>query len=266
VQGKPQSISYLERNLSYQPFRRSSLRKVSHVLQALAKTVDASSQSPESPPIQYFALDLERRELIRTLNAVNETIGSELHGRVATKGMWGTYDGGIAFVQNGGLGQLENASDTSCNSESQKYLSDEPQRGRGAKRHTEPLEPLTARPSPVRQRSTSASTSSSLMTAESPISSVFPRQDSSSVPTEASSGSPVEHGRSRSPSPISHNTEPASGPLHMLFLGSSIGNFSRAEAAEFLKSLPLRQGSGDTLLLGVFIFLHSMFTDTKSML
>jgi hypothetical protein len=51
-------------------------------------------------------------------------------------------------------------------------------------------------------------------------------------------------------------------PLHFLFLGSSIGNFTREGAAEFLRSLPLRPwvahgdlsetGSiGDTLLLGV---------------
>ena len=40
-------------------------------------------------------------------------------------------------------------------------------------------------------------------------------------------------------------------PLHILFLGSSLGNFSRQEATDFLRSLPLRPGSGDTLLLGL---------------
>ena len=40
-------------------------------------------------------------------------------------------------------------------------------------------------------------------------------------------------------------------PLHMLFLGSSLGNFSRTEMAAFLSQLPLRPGSGDTLLLGL---------------
>lgn len=38
-------------------------------------------------------------------------------------------------------------------------------------------------------------------------------------------------------------------PLHMVFLGSSLGNFARASAAPFLASLPLKQG--DTLLLGL---------------
>ena len=37
--------------------------------------------------------------------------------------------------------------------------------------------------------------------------------------------------------------------MHFLFLGSSIGNFSRPEASAFLKSLPMKQG--DTLLLGM---------------
>lgn len=40
-------------------------------------------------------------------------------------------------------------------------------------------------------------------------------------------------------------------PLHLLFLGSSIGNFPRGEDARFLRSLPLRAGYGDTLLLGL---------------
>ncbi len=40
-------------------------------------------------------------------------------------------------------------------------------------------------------------------------------------------------------------------PLHLLFLGSSLGNFDRASAVPFLSSLPLRAGKGDTLLLGL---------------
>ena len=40
-------------------------------------------------------------------------------------------------------------------------------------------------------------------------------------------------------------------PLHIIFLGSSLGNFSREDAVDFLRSLPLRPGSGDTLLLGL---------------
>ncbi|KAF8199986.1 hypothetical protein K438DRAFT_1966322 [Mycena galopus ATCC 62051] len=42
-----------------------------------------------------------------------------------------------------------------------------------------------------------------------------------------------------------------SPPLHLVFLGSSLGNFSRTDGADFLRSFPLRPGSGDTLLLGI---------------
>lgn len=40
-------------------------------------------------------------------------------------------------------------------------------------------------------------------------------------------------------------------PFHLLFLGSSLGNFDRGEDVAFLKSLPLQPGSGNTLLLGL---------------
>ena len=43
----------------------------------------------------------------------------------------------------------------------------------------------------------------------------------------------------------------AQPPLHILFLGSSLGNFSRQEGSAFLRSLPLRRGCGDMLLLGL---------------
>ncbi|KII95109.1 hypothetical protein PLICRDRAFT_48078 [Plicaturopsis crispa FD-325 SS-3] len=36
-----------------------------------------------------------------------------------------------------------------------------------------------------------------------------------------------------------------------MFLGSSLGNFDRQDGADFLRSLPLRANSGDTLLMGL---------------
>ena len=39
-------------------------------------------------------------------------------------------------------------------------------------------------------------------------------------------------------------------PLHFLFFDLSLGNFPREEATDFLRSLPLRLGSGDTILVG----------------
>ncbi|KAF8621300.1 hypothetical protein AX15_007898 [Amanita polypyramis BW_CC] len=59
----------------------------------------------------------------------------------------------------------------------------------------------------------------------------------------------LDDGRTTSSPP---STPDASQPLlHIMFLGSSIGNFNRTEAAQFIRSLPLRPGSGDTLLLGL---------------
>ena len=54
-----------------------------------------------------------------------------------------------------------------------------------------------------------------------------------------------------SPTASEPSTPGKSGPLHIMFLGSSIGNFDREGATAFLRSLPLRAGEGDTLLLGL---------------
>lgn len=66
----------------------------------------------------------------------------------------------------------------------------------------------------------------------SPISSIASSRDSDSF----NSGSPDPDARP---------------PLHFIFLGTSLGNLSKSEAAPFLRRLPLRPGSGDTLLLGI---------------
>lgn len=90
----------------------SALRKTSHLLHNLASLVDDPISSVGSvTPITYYALDLERRELVRTLSQIimdgphdsqlrvnaNDygALGAELAGKVAARGMWGTYDGGM---------------------------------------------------------------------------------------------------------------------------------------------------------------------------
>ncbi|KAF7972559.1 hypothetical protein HWV62_17674 [Athelia sp. TMB] len=40
-------------------------------------------------------------------------------------------------------------------------------------------------------------------------------------------------------------------PLHIMFLGPSLGNFDREGGTAFLRPLPLRAGHGDTLLIGL---------------
>ena len=152
--------------------------------------------SPVSP-ISYYALDLEKRELERTLMELNASeVGAQLEGRVATAGLCGTYDDGLKFIEEGGLEDRV------------------------------PLERIDTSFAPKysvervgREVSPSSATSSQSRTEE----------------TEATPPS----------------TPGSQQPLHILFLGSSLGNFTRGEDAAFLKSLPLRPGSGDTLLLGM---------------
>lgn len=145
--------------------------------------------------MSYYALDLEKNELKRTLGELADSdLGPELSGRVSTKGMWGTYDGGLKFVQEGGL------------------------RGRGS------VDGLAAR-----ARSLSAESGS-----------------------DALSGSITSLSRaSEDTAPSTPGGAALDEPMHVMFLGSSLGNFQRGADADFLRSLPLRAGAGDTLLLGM---------------
>ncbi|THU80951.1 hypothetical protein K435DRAFT_972551 [Dendrothele bispora CBS 962.96] len=173
-----------------------SLRKTSHVLLGLSHLVQAPSDNHRSPPITYFALDLEKRELERTLGEIAMSdIGKNLDGKVATKGMWGTYDDGLKYVENSGL-HIATA--------------------------TERLSKL-----PTKSRDSS------------PLSSVSDSSDSRSRSQDDTVSSPPS---------TPNDVQP---PLHILFLGSSLGNFDRNEGRNFLRSLPLRPGSTDTILLGL---------------
>ena len=147
-------------------------------------------------PITYYALDLEQRELGRTLDQLAASpVGPEIEGKVDARGLWGTYEGGLKFVEEGGL------------------------RGRNT---------ALAAAAAARVRSLSAD----------------------SAGTQPSSPSSSE-GDSVETSPSTPDVATFETPLHILFLGSSLGNFSRGEDAAFLKALPLRAGMGDTLLLGL---------------
>ncbi|RPD62283.1 hypothetical protein L226DRAFT_532692 [Lentinus tigrinus ALCF2SS1-7] len=171
-----------------------ALRKTSLILRALSHQVPNPSPVP---PISYYALDLEKRELERTLMELNKSdVGAGLTGKVTTSGLCGTYDDGLKFIREGGLEDRSSLSriDTAFTS---KY--------------------------PVNRAPRDASPSS---------------DTSSRSRTEGSDATPP-------------STPGAQQPLHILFLGSSLGNFTRGEDAAFLKSLPLRAGSGDTLLLGL---------------
>ncbi|EJF63190.1 hypothetical protein DICSQDRAFT_55495 [Dichomitus squalens LYAD-421 SS1] len=171
-----------------------ALRKTSLILGALARLVPNPAPTP---PISYHALDLEKRELERTLMELNSShVGVELKGKVATAGLCGTYDDGLKFIVEGGL-QDRNALERIDTAFGSQY--------------------------PVERVGRDASPSSA-----------------------ASSRGRTDRTEATPPS-----TPGAQQPLHILFLGSSLGNFARGEDAAFLKSLPLRPGSGDTLLLGM---------------
>lgn len=172
----------------------SALRKTSLILRALSHQVDKPSSTP---PISYYALDLEKRELERTLMELNKSdVGTELKGKVSTSGLCGTYDDGLKFIREGGL-ENRNSLSRINTAFTSKY--------------------------PVDRAPRNASPSS---------------DTSSRGQTEGTDATPP-------------STPGAQQPLHILFLGSSLGNFTRGEDATFLQSLPLRTGSGDTLLLGL---------------
>ena len=145
-------------------------------------------------PITYYALDLEQRELGRTLDQLAASpVGPEIQGKVDARGLWGTYEGGLKFVEEGGL------------------------RGRN-----------TAVAAAARARSLSA--------------------DSAATQPSSPSSSERDSVETSLSTPDAATLET---PLHILFLGSSLGNLSRGEDAAFLKALPLRPGKGDTLLIGL---------------
>ena len=174
------------------PFHaNSAMRKTSLILSALSKKVPTESCPA---PITFYALDLERRELERSLDQlVTSPVGSETKGKVDMRGLWGTYEGGFKFVEEGGL------------------------RGREAV-------PAAA----IRARSLS----------------------SDGVATQTSSPTSSQQDTIETPLSTPERTT-LDSPLHILFLGSSLGGFPRDQGAAFLKSLPLRPGKGDTLLLGL---------------
>ena len=186
----------------------------------MAGSSDDSTTDSDKGLITYFALDLEKRELERTLSEVMVNYSEELKGKVETKGMWGTYDGGLKFVQEGGLDVPDSFSATHYD-----YL----------KRDDDDT-PTVERDNVFR-----------LYRDEFPRSAGSDDSSSQTYSTRATSISPP-------PSPgtdSGYHQKSSASPLHLLFLGSSLGNFNREAATSFLRSLPLRPGSGDTLLIGL---------------
>lgn len=106
-----------------------SLRKTLHLIRALeglpkgngtSKSSDQDNSinnnggkdqvKKETADVRYFALDLDKAELERTLQELKTTEGlngrddwTVLNGKVEIGGMWSTYDQGLEFIGKGGL-------------------------------------------------------------------------------------------------------------------------------------------------------------------
>ncbi|GAC96727.1 hypothetical protein PHSY_004311 [Pseudozyma hubeiensis SY62] len=85
-----------------------SLKKTIHLLRALRLLPALSSGGPS---VNYYALDLDKAELERTLRDLRaqEATSSDqtswtIHGgKVGINGLWATYDAGLAYIGNEGL-------------------------------------------------------------------------------------------------------------------------------------------------------------------
>jgi hypothetical protein len=77
----------------------------------LADYVDETKSKNE---VSYLALDLELRELQRTLGGITSAeLGARLDGRVSIGGLCGTYDDGIEYIRGGGLAEQRSTSSVS---------------------------------------------------------------------------------------------------------------------------------------------------------
>lgn len=57
----------------------------------------------------YFALDLEKRELERTLSELTSSdVGAQISQRLEVKGLLATYDEGLKYIESGGLQEKNN--------------------------------------------------------------------------------------------------------------------------------------------------------------
>lgn len=177
----------------------------------LTALADALPDQPGETPITYHALDLSLPELDRVLGQMEEGYGAALGGRVSLVGLHGDYNAGIKAVRSGTLSQLSSGPGTPSMS-------------------ADPGSPASAH-----------LVTPAIEAADLPA---IANEDELSLTCDDNPKDKDSKGASPT-SPAS----PAARPLHFLFLGSSLGNFARADAAAFLKQLPMRPG--DTLLLGL---------------
>ncbi|WVW78327.1 hypothetical protein I302_100281 [Kwoniella bestiolae CBS 10118] len=254
-----------------------ALRKTAHLLLALSSSLSSNEGTPA--PIRYHPLDLSEPELHRVLGEMQDGFGDQLKGKVECIGLHGDYNAGLEFIRQGKLASL-----SSRDSEGLGLDKVSPEVGRESKVDTPPFE-VAAEAQPIAIASNKEEETiepSPLLSPES-INIITPKSEISCLPSEITESTPscnTNNDESGTWSPISseydhnqsyndaqgdstnpqevkesflHSTSTSSTtpdrPLHLVFLGSSLGNFDRDSAIPFLKSLPLRKG--DTLLLGL---------------
>lgn len=175
-------------------------------------------------------------------------------GNVAIGGVWGTFDAGLQWVSEGHHLPAAPSGGTDDSDEEADLLVSSASADRSA-----PI--AIKRNGHGRRRSESEDSRASSVPGQS-----FPTLQHSLPPSPphspevrpaAGSDSPpraplgLGDGARSSASGADAPTASADVPTHFLFLGSSLGNFTRPAAAEFLRSIPLRAGSGDCLVLGL---------------
>ena len=230
-----------------------------------------------SPLITYHPLDLSYPELDRVLAEMDKAFGEQLNKKVDCIGLHGDYEAGLQFIRQGKLPSLRQQRRQPASPRGRVPQIDDISIDRDASPSPDSIHlvipAMVAKPLDLVDQSPPLTASDDVVTpgpGASPLPSAVTDM-SSEVSQCGDNGtwSPVEtdeivvdaHDSTHTTCPPhtlaspphKHTTSPTSDrpsrPLHLIFLGSSLGNFERASAAPFLKSLPLR--FGDTLLLGL---------------
>lgn len=204
-----------------------ALRKTAHFLTAVADTVPSESATP---PVTYHALDLSRPELERVLGQMDEQFGSAFSGRIASVGLHADYFAGLELVRDGGLAALSSGLGSPQTLDDEPGIAMSPASTLSHDLMTPALEMAPLPPSVVGD--------------DEPV-------RSPEMPAKMFGGTNVLPSSAyfRHDASDSDSITQSSRPLHVMFLGSSLGNFDREDAGPFLKSIPLKQG--DTILLGL---------------
>jgi hypothetical protein len=162
-------------------------------------------------------------------------------GNVAIGGVWGTFDAGLQWVSEGShLARKAIPADDS-DEEADQFAS-----GASYERSAPISIGINGKGRP---RSASQDSRASSVPGQS-----YPTLQPSlpHSPPHSPEVHPAARDDSPTRAPLSDGTTADDDvPTHFLFLGSSLGNFTRPDAAEFLHSIPLRAGSGDCLVLGL---------------